>query len=335
MTLSSSRRQFLTTAGVALAGAGRIGTASAAETTTISGQITAESGAGIVNDEIEISGAGDFTGTRTDSSGYFEKEVPVDNTYRLAFYKADSSSDFEAVKNGAPHIYFLGYHSVGDSPTDIGTIELPRAHIVDFRVLKPNGEPLLGSSPDFRHNGWGANGSRLAIDTEGFTVIKGASFTGAEFASNVTLEVEPPVGDEYESQKYTRQITVDEPMTATVIIDADGAKWDVQTTASFNGATPTKTSTVESTTVETPTTTTEPATTSPTTASTTRSKPTEQSTTTARNTTQSSTTTTSRGFLSNDGPDADVSVLTDPLYLTVGGFVLSVSGIAHQMLRGY
>lgn len=330
MTPASSRRQFLTTAGVALVGTGCIGTAGAAETTTISGQITAQSGADIVNDEIEISGAGDFTGTRTDSSGYFEKEVPVDNTYRLAFYKADSSSDFEAVKNGAPHIYFLGHHSVGDSPTDIGTIELPHAHIVDFRVLKPNGEPLLGSSPDYRHDGWGANGSRLAINTEGFTVVKGASFTGAEFASNVTLEVEPPVGDEYEAQKYTRRITVDEPMTATVVIDADGAEWDVQTTASFKGTTPATTSTVETT-----KTTTESTTSNPTTATTTRQKTTKQGTTTVQNATQSTTTASSRGFLSNDGPNSDVSFLTDPFYLTVGGFVLSVSGIAHQMLRGY
>lgn len=322
-------------AGGGLLGTQLVGAAHAAETTTISGTIVAKSGARIQQDEIEISGGGDFHSVNTDNEGRFEAEVPTNGDYRLAFYKADSRSDFEAVKNGAPHIYSFGYTSVGESPKDLGTIELPRAHLVDLRILKSSGEPFLGAQPGFRHDGWGENPSRVAINTEGYTVIEGATFTGAEFANEVTLEVEPPAGERYSSRTYTYPISVDEPMTVTAVLDSSGVDWTAQTTAAFTGETPEQTTTA---TAETTTTTTAEQTTTieTTTASTTQSTPaTQPTTTTTRNTTQSTTTTASRGFLSNDGPDSDVSILTNPFYLTVGGFVLSVSGIAHQMLRGY
>ncbi|MFC7215290.1 hypothetical protein ACFQO4_14530 [Saliphagus sp. GCM10025334] len=41
-----------------------------------------------------------------------------------------------------------------------------------------------------------------------------------------------------------------------------------------------------------------------------------------------------RGFFSNDAADEEYGMLSDPFTLTVGGFVLSAGGIAHQLIRG-
>lgn len=329
-----TRRGFLALSAGSLTGSRVIGSGAAAETTTISGTIRANSGAKIQGDEINFSGGGGFHSVNTDNSGQFTADVPKNQTYKMGFYKADSRSDFEAVKNGAPHIYSPGYYTVGDGPKDLGTIELPEAHLVDLRILKSSGEAFLGAQPGFRHNGWGENPSRVAINTEGYTVIKGATFTGAEFAESVTLEVEPPAGDKYESTTHKKPISVEEPMTVTAVLDGSGVDWNVETTAEFteSGSQTTPTTTTTTTTEPSPTTTTAASPTTSTTQTTTRidhtsSAPAESA--------RANTTTVNRGFLSNEGENTDMEYLTDPFSLTLVGFVLSVGGIAHQMLRGY
>lgn len=342
MNQTPTRRRFLR-AGVAgtLASASLVGSArpvAAADTVTLSGTVTAENGAKIRNDEINASGAGTFENVRTDNSGNFEIDVPQHGNYTLAYYKADSRSDFEGTKNGATHIYEFDSYSVGGEDEDVGELVLPKAHIVDLRVLKPSGEPLMGADPDYRYNGWGGNPGRTSLNTDGYTVIKGASFTGAEFAGHVTAEVEPPAGDEYADRTYDRRVTVEGPTEIVATIDSSGATWEVNRAGE-------KTTEVTETTAQT---TTEATTRTPTSTPTPTRTTTESGST--RTTTEPSSTTTTptttieagnetaapdRGFFSNDADAEDLEMLNDPFVLTVGGFVLSAAGIAHQMLRGY
>ncbi|KTG30332.1 hypothetical protein [Haloferax profundi] len=294
----------------------------------MTGQVVAESGANCVNDEINLRGGEFFGNTRSTDNGYFEIEVPENNRYEIAYYKGESGNDFAAIKNGAPHIYTLGEHFVGESETDLGTLTLPQAHIVDFRILDQEGEPVRTADPGYRFDGYGDNPRRTTLNADGYTVIEGASFTGAEFAEYVTCSV---------NRNYTKTVNVNGPVEVTATVKSSGVSWDISEseTAQTNTATPTKTPTATPT--ETPQ---ETATPTKTPATTTTAVPQTRTAETAAPTTTPNTTTPteeppSRGFFSNGvGEDEAMAFMNDPFSLTLGGFALSVGGIIHQLLRG-
>jgi hypothetical protein len=342
MKRAATRRTFLRAGvGGVLGGASLVGGVSravAADTVTLSGTVVAKSGAKVQNDEINTYWDDVYRNVRTDGDGYFEMEVPKNRNYTLSYYKADSRSDLEAAKNGAPHIYEFEGTFVGEEDKDIGELVLPEADIVDLRVLKPNGEPLMGAKPDYRYSGWGANPSRLSLNTDGYTVIDGASFTGLELADFGTAEVEPPAGDEYEDRTYKHQFSIDGPTEVIATVDSEGVEWSVgeadETTP--KGTTATTDETTSDTTSETTGRGTTPA--SPTDSPTTREVPATATTsrgTRRGNRTAGSTTESKRGFFSNGPGESDLEMLNDPFVLTVGGFVLSAAGIVHQLVRGY
>ncbi|MFC7079123.1 hypothetical protein [Halorussus caseinilyticus] len=263
-------------------------------------------------------------------------EVPASGEYKLGYYNDASNIESGDTRNGSPHIFNLGKQYVGTDPVDIGVVTLPRAYPVDLRVLKPSGEPLMGARTDYRHSGWGASGRLLALNTEGYTVIDGATHTGLEFAEHVTAEVKPPAGDEYDDGTYKHTVTVDRPTELTVTIGADGAKWQVErgergTTETTTDSGTTATTTRERTTRET----TSRRTTPPGTAQTTREVPVNATTRRGTREGNESSAKSERGFFSNGTGTSDLEMLNDPFVLTVGGFVLSAAGIAHQLVRGY
>lgn len=331
--MKTDRRRFLQCAGagaLACTGTAFTGTTQAQSgTTTISGRIVAESGGEIENDEIEISTGRDFYGTRTDSDGRFEAEVPQNTYCDLAFYKADHRSDLEPLQNGVPHVYGLDTVVVESDPVELGELRLPTAHPVDLRVVEPDGEPLRGARPDFHADGWGLNGGRLAVDTDGYTVIEGASFTGIEAAHQIEAEFKPPAGSEYSDRSYRRDVTVEEPTEVVAVVDESDVSWSVNRGSDI-GATPTASPTPNT---ETDTETKTPRTTSPMTDA----KTTGANTTlTARETSPGSagTTTPQRGFFTNGSTSGDLQFMADPFFLTVSGFVMSVVGMTYQLLRG-
>lgn len=330
MINSTSRRKFLK-GGVsgAVLGAGLLtGSrgARAADMTRMSGTIVAASGDDVVLDELTVNGRSDFYTTMTDGSGAFELEVPTNGRYDIGFYKASDRNDFEAVQNGIPHIYQFGPFDVNEGPKDLGTLQLPEASLVDVRVLKPNGEPLMGARPGFRYNGWGSNPSRTAINTDGYVVIEGASFTGAEFVDHVTVEIEPPAGDAYDDRTYRRTVDVAGPTTVTATIGSNGATWGIETAATPDqtSATSAATSTTSGVTSRgTTSTNTQPQT----------SSPSNTPSPGAVSSSETTSTSVSRGFFSNNSGETP-AFLDDIFNLTVVGFLLSVAGILQQMMGG-
>ncbi|WP_042661728.1 hypothetical protein [Haloferax sp. ATB1] len=325
-----TRRSFLragvaggVTASVVAAGAG---SASAAERTTVSGKIVAKSGATASNDEINAAGAGYFT-TRTDREGKFEIEVRTNSQYELCFYKADSRSDLEPTKDGVPHVYMFEEIRVGTQPVDLGDVLVPTADLVDVRAVKPDGEPLLGGVAQIRDDGFGTNPGRVYIDDDGYAVIEGSDVSGFEVVGDVTVEVEPPRHGDYPDATYSYPLSVDGPTTVTATVSKNGVSWDASDgVTGSDGEMPPATQTPEPT-----TTTPEPTTES---EHSTDESGSPSGTTTPASQNASTPATPSRGFLSNGASTEELDALIDPFVLTVGGFLLSVLGIAHNLVRG-
>lgn len=339
---TNTRRRFLRSAGV-VASAGVASSVCSrrvrATKTTLSGQFVAENGARIVNDKVNAVDH-EFYRTRTDGYGRFEMELPSNNEYKLAFYKADDRSDLQGIKNGVPHVYVPGHFDVGDGPTDVGKITLPKAHILDFRIVDGADEPLYGSDPGYRVDGFGVNPSRVEVGADGYATIEGAEFTGLEVVGRTQLEFEPPSS----SERYDRSFTVDEPTTVTATVVDEEVSWDVSTGARASNRTSRE--------GETPSPTDEPTATGPPRGTPTRAEPsptetpawptkTTRPTATGTPTGNASAnrtgtpTTNQRGFLTNGADAEELGPLDDPFFLTVGGFALSVAGIVHNMVRGH
>ncbi|KAB1193189.1 hypothetical protein GJR96_06910 [Haloferax sp. MBLA0076] len=323
MSRQSTRRSFLR-AGV-LGGlslgtlAAGTGTATAAEQTIVSGTLVAESGAKVNRDKISAAGRSYHTG-ETDANGEFEIAVGTNSEYEFTVHKAESGRELQPTKDGMPHVYMFEEVTVDDGPVDLGEIVLPTAHILDIRIVTPDGKPLTDARPKIRDDGFGVDPYRILVDDDGYAKIIEADFTGFEVVESVTVEVEPPRGETYPDATFTQAVYVDRPTVVTATVSETGVSWDVskseekpESTASTSGES-TATATSADTTRET------------------EDTGTEAQTTDANETTPDRPT---RGFLSNGASAEDLGALNDPFVLTVGGFLLSVLGIAHNLVRGY
>lgn len=310
MQAAWSRRTYLKTGALvglgtaALAGMSR--SSAAAETATLLGTVTAGSGATIADDYIKVYGGNTLKSTRVDKFGQFRIEVPTNATYDLTLYKAGHRDTFEATKDGVPHIYEFGEYSVGEESKNVGELVTPRAYVVDFRVLDDDGQPLLEVEPRYIHDGWATPRRPISVNDEGYVVIEGASFTGAEFADHVTLEVD----DDRE------RVSVDGPTTVTAVVGSSGVDWTVERND------PTVTTESDENAVQTL-----DRTETPYPGPATRSSDGESTT----NPTASATETPRPGSASNEG--ADGGAIGNPFYLAVGGAALSAVGIVYGLVR--
>lgn len=265
--------------------------------------------------------------TVTDGDGTFEQRVSADSTYRLGFYKYKYGPKYDE-PNGVPHVCSLGEFSVQGGETDLGTVSVPRAHLVEVRTLDADGDPVGNAKADLNAQGeagdyWGTGPGTMRTNNDGYVVVDGGAYSGIELAGSVELTVSIPNGDGGSTQ-YSKTIYVDEPLSMVA-----------QTGEGMTVARP----------GETPTATTETTARSTTTA---RKSGTAESTTAGRDDGATNRSTSdeprrvaedadavaSRGFFSNDASGDELELLSDPFTLTVGGFVLSAGGIAHQLIRG-
>lgn len=334
MKPSPTRRAVLG-AGVAvtvggLSAAGRT-RAAAADRVVLTGTVTPENGADVGDDQIQLLSNDSSNSTRTDDDGQFEVELDANAEYRIGYYRSDSGTTVAPRKKGVPHIYELRTTYVGTEDEDLGEFVLPRANVVDIRVLTEDGDPLYGSDITFRHSGWGT-GDSFSLNEEGYATIDGASFTGVELAEAARAEVTPPNRGSYEDTTYKRRAAVTGPLEFVVEIGSSGATWSVDRgespetgTSGKAPKTATGTTTADGTAPprsSTPRTTTE-------------SGAVQGTTRTGTRIGTQTVADSERGFFSN-GPDSGaLEALEDPFVLTVGGFVLSVAGILHNMMRGH
>lgn len=308
-----------------------LGTARAAETTTLKGQIMAENGASVAYDRLYIRGGGSGSKyVETDSEGHFSTEVRTEMTYDIAFYKSGPSTFYEALRNQVPHIYYFGEYSVGTDSRTLG-LEVPPAHLVNLRSVDPDGNPVTDVEMGFRYDGYGDGSYRTEISSDGFYKIQGASFTGAEFADSVTAEFAPSE-DTHWTDVEKHRVRISGPATITAVIEDDEPSWSVEHEELDNASDqePSPTPTENTTPTRTPSPT--PSPTARQTATDTKT-PVGSPTATSAPTPVSNESAPRRGFFAN-GQKPTFGVLENPFVLTVGGFVLSVGGILHQMVRG-
>lgn len=276
----------------------------------------------------------------TDSNGEFVTQVSSNSRVSPGFYKSRADQLHAPVRNQVPHLYDMGKFEVGSSETDLGTIKLPRAHLIDIRAVDSDGAPATDAKIGCESGLFGSDPHSLVVTDSGYLRIKGADFTGVELAGVPNLSIEM-------DREYTKSIVVDQRFT---VIGKSGEGIRIEgretetttttaqpTTARPTTNRPTTTNQPETTQVSSTTTsqnTQAPTSSPPTATSRTATTPSTPSTR-ARTASQSPTNAESnRGFISNGGGSSDLEYLSDPLYLTVGGFVLSVAGIVHNMMRG-
>lgn len=330
MRSNSTRRQLLFGAFSAVSASFLVEPVQAS-TVTLSGRIVSHSGAPMTNRRIYRSGGGS---QYTDSEGHFEFDVESNSRHKLAFYRR-SYSGYSTDEPGVPVVYGLGQFSSGSEQTDLGTISLPKAYRVRGLVLDSDGEPVRGAEPHVYHNGFGTGHHPISTEGDGLFRINNAQQDGIDLSGLVDIHVHIPLQDGGKIQ-YGRSVSVDGPK---VMVFQVGEGVTVKDGTTFSNEEQTTTTT------EQPTATTQENTRTKTTTTmnqqtTTTSTPTMTTTQQAQNTTTVTTNSStnqssvSRGFFSNNAPAEEYKFVSNPLFLTVGGFVLSAAGILHQLLRG-
>lgn len=291
-----------------------------ASTVTLKGKIINYNGKPVshrkvaVNEQREGGNSGYMA---TDSNGEFSTTVNSNQSYRLALYKSGNGQLLAPILNDVPHIKGLGDHDVGTEDTDIGTLEIPRGYEVDVLVLDSNGEPVQGADVSFRdESGYGSPDHLVTTDEDGYLVIENADFTGFEAVGFTNISASFSEDGSNDSEyKYNSRFHISEPSTIKVQADegmskvsgANSDKSPIGTATSTSEAPSSKTTTQGSTSRETG-----------------NASPSSPSTTTSPK----------RGFLRNGDDVQEIEIITDPLFMTVGGFTLSVVGILYQLTRG-
>lgn len=325
MMVRFQRRNFLKLtlcSSLGIVGSNSIDTAQAAESVSFSGKVVTADGepAGDVSMEADTNA---WPRTITDSRGEFSLTVSANTGFNLGLY--ESKIDSTPPKyDDIPFIFDFGNYTVADEDIDVGTLTLPEVHRVELQVLDKEGEPAPSAAPYVaakrEGHGYGTGQSEIYLNHNGFLQLDGAKQTGAEFGGPILLSVE----FRESGATFRKTLSITEP-TALIVQDGQG----------FREADTPMATTTQATTTTPPTTSTKTAT---------STRATEELQTTASTTSQArmepvkTTNTTGaksrRGFFSNSEGPGEYEFLTNPVFLTVGGFVLSVAGIAQNLIRG-
>lgn len=299
---------------------------------TVSGRVVAHDGDPVAGRVVQNYGKGPFY-VYTSSEGKFSAESEPDAQLSLAFYKGDQSTKIAPVRNHVPHVYVFGNYYTAKEDMELGELTVPKAHLVRLRALDEDGNPVHNATPGVRHQGAGIGDHYMSTESDGWAYINGADFDGIELTGNTLLSMEIPV--EGGTNILEKQVTIDGPKTVTFQV-GDGVTVS-ETESSKGTATPSQPTTLDTTTIQ-DSTLSNPS--QPKTTTSTPQSPTLRKTRTATGSTRrgsdnrNRTNDLKRGFFSNGESASDLGPLDDPFTLTIGGFALSVIGIAHQMIRG-
>lgn len=318
--MGDTRRGFLRVAGGTALGCGAVavGTARAA-TVEATGRLTAHDGTPVAGRRVVNYYESSFD-TYTDADGYYSAQVDTGARMRPTLYKQSRGERLDPVQNGIPHLYATPAQTVPDDG-DLGEYVLPDAHVVHLRALTADGDPVRGANAGAEHGGAGLGSSAATTRSDGYAYIGEGKADGIELAGAVEISMSLPTKNGEIS--YSTETTVSGETTVRFRV-GEGAtvgeptpESDAASTVGTEGA------------ATDGTTTTEAAETAVRTA---------DATATSSPTTQTATATStpgpSRGFISNGANADDLGPLDDPFVLTVGGFALSVAGIAHNLVRG-
>lgn len=294
-----------------------------AETVELTGQLVSYGGDPITVGRVFIEG--EYYGV--DDNGRFTADVESNSRTKIAFYKGSRSSFLAPIRNGVPHVRSLG-HWETDSGRDIGTVSLPQAYFIQIRALDADGQPVEDAEPGVRHGGYGVSDFSLTTNENGYLQIRDTDFDGIELRGRVKTSITIPT-DGSGSIAFEERIRFDSPKTVVFQVGEGVTVQDSSSTTASPTSSPTSSPTPQEPTQSA----------APTVSASPTSTRTAQPTSpggeppSTKGSTSPTATREPRGFFSNGNP-GELAFLSNPLTLTIGGFVLSVAGIAHQMLRG-
>lgn len=296
--------------------------AAQSETVTVSGTVKSDAGTALAGNTIEFIDRESFRPTRAEvgTDGGFETELASGSAYDVTYFHHSPGRLIHPDFDSVPVIYALEEVHTEQGAVDLGTATIPRGVVTQIRIVDGDDNPLQNVPLSFSApNNVGTGPSAFTTNERGYVTNVDASEPGIELAAEVVVRTHPPGGDGGEilgrvfasgdSEEFT--FTLRNPDDYTNVI----VRTDAETTGTPvpSGETPT---TVPETSAGTPTPT--PAPTASPDAS--RSSPAQSSEE------------RQRGFFSNSGTGPDF--LANPVNLTTAGFLLSVGGIAYQLVNG-
>lgn len=323
-----SRRAFCTATAGAVGGSLLVGrTRAQSETVTVSGTVQSAVGASLADSHVVLVHQETYEWYRAGigSDGSFSASVPTGAEYYLVFFDQEQGDLLNPEFNGVPAIADLDEFRV-DSETDLGSYTVPEAHVVTIRIQNPEGNPLQNVPLSFRvPSGNGTGPGAHTTDENGYVSHVQNDRPGIELAGSVTVETHRPDG----SGETLDALFVDENIEVTTVLrNQDEYSSIVEREATEGTATPEiveQTDEPDRVTAESDGSADEPD----------RSADDPNSGDPVSAESGGEATGPSadrRGFLSNGGDEPEA--LSNPMNLTVGGFVLSVVGILSQLLGG-
>lgn len=135
----------------------------------------------------------------TDDSGHFSTDVEDPGSYVLGYIQQQEADPASPERDGTPDVYHLGPVDV-DGAVDLGTVDLPEAHVLDVRVVDANGNPIEGapvsvwSCTDDFSSCWGS--APVETNADGYFQYAGFEETGAELIEHVMVRVWHPDVDD-------------------------------------------------------------------------------------------------------------------------------------------
>lgn len=337
-----SRRTFISLVGTGVFGAtGLVSTVSASSRSLVQGQIVDYQGDPIAQRQVTLSiREGGHEEVISDENGRFEAELPPNEICDIGFYKYKYGPK-KSEPNGVPHVYVIGEYSTESGETDLGTLSIEEGNLVQAQALDSDGNPVGNAGADLTVKGQSGHylgtGGNLRTNHDGYVVIDDGPYTGMELTGTVELSISIP-NSNGGAIEYSSEFFVDEPLSLTAQI-GEGMSinpLDKQASDSDDQSADTEQEPSDEPSENTSDTSTSPQNT--TNENTEAQNEGTEDLSGASKGGQNETTTNSsaktRGFFSNDANDNKFEILSDPFALTVGGFVLSAGGIAHQLIRG-
>lgn len=340
--MKSSRRRFLRGVGSGVFVQSSVGVVTAGRVdsnVTVTGKVVNHQGDPAAYRKVHAANQSGSGYIDTDSNGVFQKSVPENSTLYLGFYKWGDGQLHAPEMNHVPHMDGLGRFDIGTSYTDLGTIHLPKAYKVDLRAVDSDGNPVTDVQFGVGADGYGSSDQLLTTTSQGYLRIRNADFTGIEIGQigKFVFHME---------DRYAKEVFIDQPTTVTAEVGGE-ITVEKHSKSPTAAATPSPTSTKTRTQTKAISPTSTPTPSAPATQSPAPSPPSTQSPTelgtkhTPTNTVDrdevtstpiATTSGRSRGFFSNNASTNELGLLSDPFFLTTGGFVLSVVGIVYNLV---
>ena len=300
--MSINRRRFCAAGALTLSSPPILGSASAQNRIKVTGTVSSEAGADVAGVEFRLSNDVQediAVMTTVDSSGEISLTLPATGPHRVTIF------DESVENNNIPVVYsFTNVSISGDG--DIGEFVIPEAYQTDIRFVSNDGNPIEDLPVNFRaENGTGVSPGTFTTDSSGYAKYAGATERGVELSSPTEIEIQPPSAPEQiqpvqtvfvtESAEFEYSIANPEQYNAVIVDDSTGSDETEQKQTNSTGTGVTEQQQADST----------------------DSDETEQQ----------------RGLLSNNQSERG-GPLSNPTNLTTLGFLLSVGGIAYQLVGG-